>query len=231
MPTAEQRRLDRVLQKLENQRRRQFKQLEKVLGSGRYQGLKQSCQAWLADPTYTSVADLPILAVVPDLLLPLLSQLLLHPGWGVGTNAAIAAEGAGPPQAEQLHDLRKQIKRVRYQMELFIDFYGAAYGQQLAEFQQLQELLGQMQDGLVLRQVLSQTLKLNLRQELPTLAQRLEQQQQECWQQWQPYRHRYLDFGFRQSLRQQFLLLDGPDSQPAPQAVDHQPKVLLQRLG
>ncbi len=216
LPAKEQKRLQQVRAGMHKQRQRDFRALEKTLASDHYQGWKQSLKAWLHQPTYQTVAQLPILAVLPDLLLPLVSQLLLHPAWLIDTTEMQQTRTPEDPevlivqflgqQAETLHDLRKQIKRVRYQMELFVDFYGSSYQEQLQEFQTLQELLGQIQDGFVLGQFLQRTLEVDLERKLPTLNQQLQQQQLQCWQRWQSYRHRYLDPDFRQSLRQQLLL-------------------------
>ncbi|NJL22178.1 MAG: CHAD domain-containing protein [Leptolyngbyaceae cyanobacterium SM1_3_5] len=103
-----------------------------------------------------AIAALPIHSAVPDLLLPLISDLLLHPAWLVGAelgtdslDEAIATTLRN--HSEPLHDLRKQIKRVRYQTEFFTQFYGGDFAQQVADFQSIQEVLGEIQDYSILK--------------------------------------------------------------------------------
>ena len=61
-------------------------------------------------------------------------------------------------QGSDLHDLRKQIKHVRYQTEFFLDFFSRAYKTQTEEFHTLQDVLGELQDSAVLSQFLAQVL-------------------------------------------------------------------------
>lgn len=213
----EQEKLDWILKNLREQRRQAFSHLEETLTQSTYQKLKQGLQTWLTQPTYQEVASLPILTVLPDLLLPLISQLLLHSGWLFGTterSAQITIPKKIRPcildkqleqQGEVLHDLRKQFKRVRYQTELFTEFYGSAFKKQVQNFQTTQEVLGQIQDDLVLQEFLTAQLETDVERVLPTLAQQMQQQRVKAWQTWQPIQQRYLDLEFRAFLRAQVV--------------------------
>lgn len=222
---GEQRKLDLILEKLQKQRQRYFSQLEKTLNSSRYEKLRKAFKSWLEQPDYHPLAQLTLLKALPDLLLPLISQLLLHPGWLVGTSVE---EGTLQPtpeitldtlteqlnsQGDQLHDLRKQMKRVRYQTEFFVDFYGTAYKNQTEDFRAIQELLGQLQDSVVLSQFLADELGEDWETQLPTLAQQIRQEQFGVWQSWKPIQQRYLDPEFRKTLRQQ--IMTPTESEPA----------------
>lgn len=213
---VEQEKLDSVLENLQQQRRKDFAQLEKTLSSSRYQKFEQAFQAWLDQPAYNMIAGLPILEVLPDLLLPLISQLLLHPGWLVG--ATLRASKITVPkkissqalheQLEQqgmvLHDLRKQMKRVRYQTEFFVDFYNPAYVDQIKDFKAIQELLGQIQDSQVLSDFLvSQVGEIDL--VFPNLVKQIQQDRAKAWRSWRPIQQRYVDSEFRQNLRSQVM--------------------------
>jgi CHAD domain-containing protein len=210
----EQKRLSRVLDRLERQRQQDFAEMERTLKGKRYRQFKQSLNDWLDDPQGGAIATLPILPALPDLLLPLISNLLLHPGWLVGTQyisgEVLVSEHPSTEtvkkwldrQSETLHDLRKQIKQVRYQTEFFTEFYGSSYEQQTEDLQAVQEVLGQIQDYAVLKAFLRTTLKASWQQDLPTLAQRLEHEQISLWQTWQPIQQRYLSINFRQHLRE-----------------------------
>lgn len=214
---VEQEKLDFVLENLQRQRRQDFTQLEQTLTGPRYQELKQAFQTWLDQPTYNPIANLPILEVLPDLLLPLISQLLLHPGWLVG--ATVRAGKVTLPkkisshtlneQIEQqgmvLHDLRKQMKQVRYQTEFFVDFYDSTYAARVEDFKQVQELLGQIQDSQVLNEFLVSQMETDLNQVFPSLVKQIQQERTKAWKTWRPIQQRYLDPEFRQSLRSRVM--------------------------
>jgi CHAD domain-containing protein len=210
---AEQSKFDQVLKQLHQERGQSVLHLKKTLTGDRYQKLKQSIQTWLDDPVYTPMGDLPVLQILPDLLLPLVCQLFLHPGWLVGTTIQMGNVALIPiensqglnQQLEQfsdlLHGLRKQMKGVRYQAEFFSGFYQASYSQRIEEFKTIQDILGQLQDYVVLRQFLESTLNANLAKVLPSIDQEKQRDEAAFWQNWQPLQQRYLSLDFRQSLR------------------------------
>ncbi|MEI6064881.1 MAG: CHAD domain-containing protein, partial [Pseudanabaena sp. ELA748] len=170
-------------------------------------------QSWIDQPRYTMIGDLSVREVLPDLLLPLICQLFLHQGWLVGatiqsgTATVISIENSEElhEQLEQfandLHDLRKQMKGIRYQAEFFSGFYEASYLERIEEFKTIQEILGQLHDREVLRQFLESALNADLAKVLPTLSQTMKQEQIAFWQSWQPIQQHYLSLEFRQSLR------------------------------
>jgi CHAD domain-containing protein len=212
----ERKQLDKVLDRLEQQRRQFFAQTEQTLRGDRYRQFKQGFLGWLDAPRYDTIAALPMLPTLPDLLLPLISHLLLHPGWLIGTESGdqgiAVAEAPGDQtvkqwldqQSEPLHDLRKQMKQVRYQTEFFTEFYDADYQTQVEAFQAVQEVLGEIQDYTVLQAFLTAQ-SADWRSAMPTLAQRLEHEQISLWKTWQPYQQQYLDASFRQRLRELVL--------------------------
>ena len=128
---------------------------------------------------------MPIQEVLPDLLLPEVSRLLLHPGWLVGTQVKereIKIEPELSPesvdkklvgQGISLHELRKATKRIRYQMEVFQDFYGETYEEYLNQMKDIQGVLGQIQDRFVLSEFLTDALHAKSKKSLPTLANQL----------------------------------------------------------
>jgi CHAD domain-containing protein len=215
LPTKENKRLTKIIDRLDQYRQCDFIVLEKTLQGDSYRQLCRSLEDWLKQPMYREIAQLPIQQVLPDLLLPLLSQLFLHPGWLTGWQLGSGiVESAEPTthiltqlhsQNEALHDLRKQIKRVRYQAELFVDYYGDPYLAQIEEFKQLQDLLGHLQDRSVLQTFLQAQFKEKSSNELPTLIQQLQTEHWELWQRWIAIQQSYLDVEFRQNLRSQIL--------------------------
>ena len=212
LPSEEQKSLQTAVVQLEKQRRQALEQVKETLERERYQSLKQSLQKWLKQPNYQEIAQMPIQEVLPDLLLPEVSKLLLHPGWLVGTEAKegeihilkeLAPEIVEQKLAAQgpiLHSLRKETKRIRYQMEVFSEFYGESYNAYLEDVKAIQGILGQIQDSFVLAEFLKNALKSNIKTVLPTLASQLAQTSYEAWQQWQPLQQRFLNSETRQGF-------------------------------
>jgi CHAD domain-containing protein len=230
---AEQRALRFVLKKLENRRKKRFRQVEKLLNGSKYEQFKQSVQAWLEQPNYGAIALFSIQQALPDLLLPLLSRLLLHPGWLVGLDSSLAETNNAAASSDlinqwldthgiPLHDLRKQIKRTRYQAEFFTEFYGDDYQAWVNELQQAQELLGQLQDCWVLSEFLATELGEQWKQSCPMLAQHLHQERADAWRMWQPMQQRYLSQTERDRLRQ---IIVHPIFEPVTQIQNRKSKI------
>ncbi|MGJ3247857.1 MAG: CHAD domain-containing protein [Elainellaceae cyanobacterium] len=216
-----------AIKRLQRQRRLNFGRVEKMLGGSTYSQFRQRFKTWLHAPVYDAIAPMSIQLVLPDLLLPLVSHLLLHPGWviepessgleateGHADGGANDSETSGAAMNEEaintwldehgtvLHDLRKHIKRVRYQAELFTELYDSPYQSWVDELSTIQYLLGQLQDCWVLDQVFKAEIGKNWHTQMPTLAQQLRQERAATWKQWQPVQQTYLDSGFRDRLRQ-----------------------------
>jgi CHAD domain-containing protein len=216
---AEAKQVEKALERLHRRRQKQFKSMCATLEGNRYRQFSEEFQTWLQYPNFEVGAEWPIQLVLPDLLMPLINQLLLHPGWLAADSgcAAIAEPVAQRPSdsamaapeveayllehGEVLHDLRKQVKRVRYQTEFFTDFYEASYQAQIEEFKTLQDLLGQLQDSQVLSDFLEKEIGSHWKDAIPSLERYLQQQRSEQLQQWQPFRQKYLNPEFRQQLR------------------------------
>ncbi|MBD2086027.1 CHAD domain-containing protein [Coleofasciculus sp. FACHB-542] len=229
LPSKEQKSLKEAMNALDKQRQHALEQVRDTLEHQQYNKLKQSLQGWLKHPTYQEIAQMPVEPVLPDLLLPEISQLLLHPGWLLGVEfKAGQIEGKELKQSavsrlladegEVLHSLRKEAKRVRYQMELFSDFYGPAYAGYLQDVKSVQETLGKIQDCVVLVDVLSDVLHSKLKHQLPTLTEQLDQTVYEAWQEWQPLQERYLNSQTRQAFH--LALLQPRDESD----IDNEPK-------
>jgi CHAD domain-containing protein len=204
LPKKEQESLEKVFDALGKQREDALDNVQATLKDERYKSFKQSLEKWLEEPSYQEMAFFPIQEVLPDLLLPEVSSLLLHRGWLVGTQVTdseivvkkdLKAEKVQQELAtdgEILHSLRKESKRVRYQMELFAELYGESYAAYLAEVKSVQDILGLMQDSAVLNEWLVDVLDSEINIQLPTFATLLEENRYQCWQQWQPLQERYL---------------------------------------
>lgn len=218
LPKSEQKVINIALDYLETKRAETFKLVKKTLaGKSNYSTMKQAFQDWFREPKYPITARLPILEVLPDLLLPEVSEFLLHSGWLVGIEhdetgirpianlSSEAVEEQLNQQGEMLHDLRKQAKRVRYQMELFTDFYGETYVAYCQDVKKVQEVLGNIQDSMVLGEFLTEALRTEKQKSPPTLSKKLAESRYQAWQEWQVLQARYLNFSVRQGFHRELL--------------------------
>lgn len=205
LPRKERKSLQTALNALDKQREDVLEDVRATFKDDSYKSLKQELEEWLEEPIYEPIAFVPIQDVLPDLLLPEVSSFLLHPGWLVGTQTeeseivfptewkALEVEQELAENGETLHSLRKLAKGLRYQMELFTDLYGESYTAYVAEVKNIQEILGEMQDSVVLAEWLVDVLNSDINKELPTLATMLAENRYQMWQQWQPLQQRYLN--------------------------------------
>ncbi|MDB9374047.1 CHAD domain-containing protein [Nodularia sphaerocarpa] len=212
LPHKEQKVLQTAFDALEKQRQKALSKTQTTLQSETYKSLKQALADWLEQPIYQPLAYLPIQQVLPDLLLPEVSSFFLHPGWLVGTNIVDSevkictnwqADNIEPEltnQGESIHNLRKQAKGVRYQMELFKDLYGESYANYVAEVKSIQDILGNMQDSVVMREWLADVFKSEIDAELPTMATLFQENREQLWQQWQPLQERYFQAEHRHNF-------------------------------
>lgn len=217
LPTEEQDAFKKVLTTLDKQRKKTLEKVQTTLESHAYQKLIAAFKDWLEEPTYGELAELSIYEILPDLLLPSISQLFLHPGWIVGVKledgeVEISKNLDDSEQVRQLldtygdsvHSLRKQAKRVRYQMELFTDFYGDTYKNYLKDIKEIQTLLGEIQDSFVLAEFLTD-IDADFMVKLPTLAAQLTENRYQVWQSWQSLQQRYLNPAIRKDFHASIL--------------------------
>lgn len=178
----ERRTLDKVFKSLNKQRAKEFNRLRKALNRQSYSDFKQELQNWLKQPKYKSIGNYSLDVVLPDLLLPQLAQLLLHPGWLVGIDFT-EGEMTLPQTLNQesvkellaatdsiLHHLRRTVKKTRYVLELFEPLYSDDYRDRVEQIGQIQQVLGEIQDFNVLKQTLEQNFKSEIAVKMPEFA-------------------------------------------------------------
>ncbi|PMB12378.1 CHAD domain-containing protein [Fischerella thermalis CCMEE 5282] len=212
LPKKERQFLQTALDALEKQREEALADVRDTFKDEHYKAIKQALKKWLDEPNYQPLASLPMQQVLPDLLLPEVSNFLLHPGWLVGTEIeehqivvlhnweAKKIEKELATNSKTLHSLRKQAKRTRYQMELFSDLYSKTYTAYIAELKSIQDILGSIQDSIVLAEWLESILESEIQTQIPTIAALLVENRYQMWQQWQPLQERYLQCKTRQDL-------------------------------
>ncbi len=218
LPAKEQQTLQQVIKKLKKQRKQALKRVQETLTDQPYQYLKKELQGWLAQPNYQMIAALPMREVLSALLLPQISQLLLHPGWLVGVKFKAGkmklSQNISPKkldrllevQGKLLHSLRKEAKRTRYQMELFTPFYSERYKYYLKQVKQIQVVLGQMQDDCVIFDFLHQSCGLDSEKKLPILVQKLRDNSYQQWQKWTLLQDIFLDCATREDLNLSLII-------------------------
>lgn len=205
LPDQEKAYLDEALSKLAKRRKKAFKIVKKTLEDKAYLKLKQSFEDWLNQPIYHSIADISIHTILPDLLLPQVSEFLLHPGWVIGIEFPegnpIFHDNLLPEELEALlsaqgfilHDLRKEAKRTRYNMELFSQFYGEMYEDYLEEIKAIQSILGDIQDSFVLAEFLDEVFGDNIIEKMPVFTQHLREYRYQKWQDWETSQRKFLE--------------------------------------
>jgi CHAD domain-containing protein len=215
LSAKEQKNLDKAIKSLGKKRKDKLKQVHKTLNSKLYLELKQELQNWLERPNYRVSGDYSLDFVLPDLLLPSVAEFLLHPGWLVGVELKEgkiefptvsnmeAIDRLLQLEATFLHDLRKSAKKTRYSLELFAQFYGKSYHQDLKQIEAVQEILGQIQDIHVLIEVLEKVLRSPIAEKMPELSDLLLKTRYEKWQEWQVLQKQFLEIHTRQKLRQE----------------------------
>lgn len=213
LPKEEQKIIEKIFKVLEKKRKKALKEVKLTLKDQRYQDFQQKITKWLKNPQYQRIAELEIRDVLPDLLSPQISKLLLHPGWFVGAKiergkvklsdrpSLEKVEQILIDRGETLHELRKEAKRSRYNMELFTDFYCNTYADYLQQIKKLQSVLGEIQDSFVLREILEEVLRANIADKMPKLATKLQENRYQKWQEWLALQQQFLDPQKRKDLR------------------------------
>ena len=144
------------LKRLERRRRREAYRVAERLGSARIRGMLRSLRRWDQSPAFSVDEDTSVTVVIPGLR-SRVAAVELHPAWGL-TLVPDSDGGLRAPDsiyddhttAELLHQLRRRIKQVRYQLEAMAKVLGADWLPALERLRVLQESLGVMQDVQVL---------------------------------------------------------------------------------
>lgn len=196
LPKSESKYLKQALFFLKHQRKFAFKKVKHLLKSNSYQKFKKVYSNWLENPNFQAIAYLSIYPILPDLLFPQLSKFLLHPGWLLGLKIEEGqikfqekieiktVEKILSHEGTILHDLRKEAKRSRYNMELFTNFYGEEYQDYVGNIKALQTILGDIQDCYVLSEFLSGIFDFDLIDKMPNLVNIFKEIRYQKWQEW-----------------------------------------------
>jgi CHAD domain-containing protein len=175
LPKAEAKQLKPVFKQLRRERELAHGAVVATLQSSSYLALVAQLQGWLKDPQFSAWGESPLDGWVWELQLPAIGELFVHPGW------LVAELG---DQGEAIHGLRIAIKRARYGLETISPMAGPGTRRWIGRFKAAQDVLGELNDGEVLRRAIDSQIPQGLEQALPQLQVLLDQQRQELWQQW-----------------------------------------------
>jgi CHAD domain-containing protein len=206
--------LDEIRSAIVKRRRKAIFKVQSMFEAEDYQHLKLSINNWLNNAQYQPIVQVPIADILPDLILPVVGKLFLNSGWWIEPDLEESAEN---PQlafseflnlhGQALHDLRKQVKTTRYLMELFPDRYSPAYNEHLHDLKQIHQLLGDIQDNLVLDTFIQRILGKRAVSKLPTIYENLAHHNYLIWQSWLEIRNKYQQSATKQALH--LLLIQG----------------------
>jgi CHAD domain-containing protein len=197
LPAAEAKALRPVLRQLRRERQLAHGHVVEVLQSRSYlEGLAQ-LQRWLKEPAFSSLGEQPISQWLLEWQGPAVSGLFLHPGWQISKDSV----QKNAAETEQLHELRRQLKQVRYLLENLAPLQGAATAAWISRFKQGQELLGEWNDLQVLQSAIHDQVPGRFEDTLPQLEWLLVQHQRHCWLQWRELVDELLPHRQRRRLR------------------------------
>ncbi len=144
------------LSQLERRRRREAYRVVERLRGARVRGMLRALRRWDQEPSFSVEEDTPATVVVSGLR-SRIAAVELHPAWSLTLLPDVAGGLHAPDSiyddhttAESLHQLRRRIKQVRYQLEVMARVLGADWMPTLERLRVLQESLGVMQDVQVL---------------------------------------------------------------------------------
>lgn len=211
LPDSEQIYLEKVASTIVKRRRKEILKVKLMLDERDYQYFKLGINNWLNHPQYQPTAKIEVGSILPDLLLPVLGQTFINSGWWIDLELD---KGMEPESAvselllihgEVFHGLRKQVKAIRYLMEIFPDRYPPRYRDYLDDFKQIHKLFGNIQDNIVLDQLIRKVLGKKSPVKLTTLYDRITHSNYQNWQKWQPIQERYRKLETKQEI--QLLLI------------------------
>jgi CHAD domain-containing protein len=116
-------------------------------------------------------------------------------GWGKKQVEDILNE-----QGTILHDLRKEAKRSRYNMELFTQFYNDNYLSYVKDIKSLQTVLGDIQDCFVLAEFLTAAFEKDFSSKIPIFAAKLTENRYQKWREWEELQRKFLNDKTRKDL-------------------------------
>jgi CHAD domain-containing protein len=150
---------DKARYRLQRRARRREREARRVAGrlrGARVRSMLRALRRWNQSPAFRVDEDTPASVLLPGMR-SRVAVIELHPAWcltlqpdAAGTLHALDTIYDDDTTAELLHELRRRLKQVRYQLEVIARVFAGDWSLPLERLRLLQESLGVMQDVRVL---------------------------------------------------------------------------------
>ncbi|MEB3295355.1 MAG: CHAD domain-containing protein [Synechococcales bacterium] len=187
---------------LKQHRKTALKNAIAAVESSAYQRTEKLLEQWLQSPQCSDLGSLPSSEFVPELLLPAWSFLWCHSGWVANLPLAESWQQQ-QPIFTNLHDLRKVIKGVRYQLESCAEFYATTIDDEIQRLKTLQDTLGRLQDLAVFQQFLLTACQTQPQLNPSLLLQPIAQDLSTTWAAWLELRAYFYTLDYRTYIREE----------------------------
>ena len=177
LPEKEAAVLRKLLKQLRRERKLAFEAVEEALKGRRYLKVLAQLQGWLRQPQLSPLGHQPMRAWWGEFCQTTLNDLLLEPGWQVDQPYA-------PQGQQQLHQLRKRLKRCRYALTNLEPLRPEPMAPWLERLRAMQHHLGDLNDLQLLDQALQQQFHESPDRIAPCLCSLLAEARDQAWLRW-----------------------------------------------
>jgi len=177
LPDKEATVLRKLLKQLRRERKLAFEAVEEALKGRRYLKVLAQLQGWLRQPQLTPLGQQPMRAWWGEFCQTALNDLLLEPGWQVDQPYA-------PLGQQQLHQLRKRLKRCRYSLTNLEPLRPEPLAPWLERLRAMQQHLGDLNDLQLLDQALQRQFHESPDRIAPCLCSLLAEARDQAWLRW-----------------------------------------------
>jgi CHAD domain-containing protein len=154
---------DDLVEWVEAERQEAARRAERALRRRRTRRMLRSLKRWERQPRFTVTPDDLIGTTLPPRLLACADRFVAHPGWGLklrrdadghleDATGTLDRDGV----LDTLHSLRRQAKRMRYQLEIAAPLLGLDERDAVEHLKAMQDALGELQDVRVIEAALAE---------------------------------------------------------------------------
>ncbi|WP_216904481.1 CHAD domain-containing protein [Synechococcus sp. CCY 9618] len=196
LPDRERDGLRPALKRLARDRHQAFEGLVQALTGAGYLKLLARLHKWQRKPTYSPLGQGQLQDWLLEWKLPIVAGLFFHTGWG-----------AEDPSSEDLHDLRKRIKGVRYALENLEPFLAPSVLAWIAQLRQAQDDLGELHDLQVIQSLLLDRPRSRPHGGFPALEAEIGRQRSDHWHRWRELSAELCNASGRHNLQRELFAL------------------------
>jgi len=177
LPEKESAVLRKLLKQLRRERKLAFEAVEEALKGRRYLKVLAQLQGWLRQPQLTPLGLQPMRAWWGEFCQTALNDLLLEPGW-------LVDQPYDPQGQQQLHQLRKRLKRCRYGLTNLEPLRPESLAPWLDRLRAMQHHLGDLNDLQLLHQALQRQVHDAPDRLAPSFCSLLAESREQAWLCW-----------------------------------------------